>query len=134
MQHAIILFDGVCNFCNSSVNFVIRHDRRSYFRFAPLQSDIASALSVQYHFPLETMASFVLVENAQAYTKSTAALKVCRHLPFPWRLAYVFMAIPRPLRDGLYSWIARNRYRWFGRQEACMMPTPDVRSRFLQDS
>ncbi|MCW3465606.1 thiol-disulfide oxidoreductase DCC family protein [Chitinophaga nivalis] len=131
MENGIILFDGVCNFCNASINFVIRHDRQRYFRFAPLQSDTAAALAGTYHFDPTAMASFILIENGRAYTKSTAALRVARRLPWPWKLGYAGIIIPPFIRHGLYSWIARNRYRWFGRQESCMMPTPEVRSRFL---
>ncbi|NSL86565.1 thiol-disulfide oxidoreductase DCC family protein [Chitinophaga solisilvae] len=129
--HAIILFDGVCNFCNASINFVIRHDRQGYFRFAPLQSGTASSLAAQYHFPVTEMASFVLIENGKAYTKSTAALRVARRLSFPWQLLYGFMIIPPFIRDPVYTLIARNRYRWFGKRDSCMVPTAEVRNRFV---
>ncbi|PSL43337.1 putative DCC family thiol-disulfide oxidoreductase YuxK [Chitinophaga niastensis] len=131
MENGIILFDGVCNFCNSSINFVIRHDKRGLFRFAPLQSATADQLSVQYHFSVTTMESFILVQHGQVYTKSTAALRVVRWLPFPWKLGYVFIIIPPFIRNSIYSWIARNRYRWFGKKAACMIPTAEIRSRFL---
>lgn len=127
----IILFDGVCNFCNASINFVIRHDPKGYFRFGPLQSDTARQLATTHHFEVDSMESFILVENGQVYTKSTAALKVVRRLPFPWKLGYAGMILPRFVRDAVYSWIARNRYRWFGKQDSCMVPTPEVRERFL---
>jgi predicted DCC family thiol-disulfide oxidoreductase YuxK len=128
---AIILFDGVCNFCNSSVNFVIRNDKAGYFHFAPLQSARARELSEALGFSLEGMSSFILVENGRAYTKSTAALRVARRLRFPVNLLYAGIVIPAFLRDGVYNWIAHNRYRWFGRSEACMVPTPEIRSRFI---
>ncbi|MBV8251182.1 MAG: thiol-disulfide oxidoreductase DCC family protein [Chitinophaga sp.] len=130
-DNGIILFDGVCNFCNASVNFVIRHDRQGYFRFAPLQSAIAADLSQQYGFDTSAQSSFILVENGKVYTKSTAALRVAKKLNFPVRLLYIFMIVPAFIRNGVYSWIARNRYRWFGKKDACMVPTPDIRSRFM---
>ncbi|WP_212004304.1 thiol-disulfide oxidoreductase DCC family protein [Chitinophaga sp. HK235] len=128
----IILFDGVCNFCDASINFVIRHDRQGRFRFAPLQSETAAALGTSLHFDTSRLETFVLVQNGKVYTKSTAALRVARQLPFPWRGMYAFIIIPRFIRDAVYSLIARNRYRWFGKKDSCMIPTPEIRSRFLQ--
>jgi predicted DCC family thiol-disulfide oxidoreductase YuxK len=128
----IILFDGVCNLCNSSVNFVIRRDRHNRFRFASLQSDIAQQLAARLQFSVAAMESFILISDGKTYFKSTAALKVARELGFPWNLLYAFIIIPRPLRDTVYSWIARNRYRWFGRKDACMVPTPELRKKFLE--
>ncbi|RBL90753.1 thiol-disulfide oxidoreductase DCC family protein [Chitinophaga flava] len=128
----IILFDGVCNFCNASINFVIRHDRQGRFRFAPLQSETAVALGTSLHFDTSRLETFVLVQNGKVYTKSTAALRVARQLPFPWRGMYAFIIIPRFIRDAVYSLVARNRYRWFGKKDSCMIPTPEIRGRFLQ--
>ncbi|MBC9910173.1 thiol-disulfide oxidoreductase DCC family protein [Chitinophaga varians] len=128
----IILFDGVCNFCNASINFVIRHDRQGHFRFAPLQSDVAASLGAAHQIDTTVLQSFILVQNGKAYTKSTAALRVARQLPFPWKLLYGGIILPRFIRDGVYHIIARNRYRWFGRTDSCMIPTPEIRSRFLQ--
>lgn len=127
----IILFDGVCNLCNGSINFVIRHDRRGHFRFAPLQSDAAATLAATHQIDIHQMASFILVQNGKAYTKSTAALRVARQLPFPWKLLYAGIIFPRFIRDGVYNIIARNRYRWFGRKDSCMVPTPEIKERFL---
>ncbi|NLR68341.1 thiol-disulfide oxidoreductase DCC family protein [Chitinophaga varians] len=127
----IILFDGVCNLCNGSINFVIRHDRRGHFRFAPLQSDAAATLAATHQIDISQMASFILVQNGKAYTKSTAALRVARQLPFPWKLLYAGIIFPRFIRDGVYNIIARNRYRWFGRKDSCMVPTPEIKERFL---
>lgn len=128
----IILFDGVCNFCNASINFVIRHDRQGRFRFAPLQSATAASLGATHQIDTTQLESFILVQNGKAYTKSTAALRVARQLPFPWKLLYAGIILPRFIRDGVYNIIARNRYRWFGRKDSCMIPTPEIRSRFLQ--
>jgi len=127
----IILFDGVCNLCNSSVNFVIRYDKANHFRFAPLQSVAAHKLEQQYQLDLSAMSSFVLIENDQVYYRSTAALRVLRRLPLPWKLGYAFIIIPAFLRNSIYNWIARNRYRWFGKRDVCMIPTPELLAKFL---
>ncbi len=131
MEHAIILFDGVCNFCNASVNFVIRRDKHDRFRFAPLQSATGQALQEQYQLNPAALDTFILVENGRAYGKSTAALKVARGLGFPVNLAYGLMIIPRFLRDVVYSLVARNRYKWFGKKETCMVPDENVRRKFI---
>lgn len=127
----IILFDGVCNLCNSSVSFIIRHDPRGRFRFAALQSPVGQTLLALHGLPTETLNSIVLVEAGRAFTKSTAALRIARHLSAPYPLAFIFILVPPFLRNLCYDFIARNRYRWFGKQEACMMPTPELKARFL---
>jgi len=126
-----ILFDGVCNFCNGAVNFVIKRDKQGVLKFAALQSNAGVQLLQQYNLPTTDMKSFVFIENGIAHTQSTAALKVCKYLGWAWPLCYVFILVPKFVRDGLYSWIAKNRYKWFGQKNACMMPTPEVKSRFL---
>ncbi|RPD39704.1 thiol-disulfide oxidoreductase DCC family protein [Chitinophaga barathri] len=131
MEPAIILFDGVCNFCNASVNFVIRRDRRDRFRFAPLQSATGQDLQAQYQLDPTALSSFVLIDNGKAYTKSAAALRVAKQLGFPVNMLYAFIIIPRFLRDAAYDLIARNRYRWFGKKETCMVPDERVRRKFL---
>jgi predicted DCC family thiol-disulfide oxidoreductase YuxK len=125
----VLLFDGVCTLCNGFVQFVIEHDPAGRFQFAPLQSDAARRVLGVAPLP----DSFVLVEDSRLFTRSTAVLRVARRLRFPWPLAYVFVAVPRPVRDWLYDAVARNRYRWFGRREICMEPTPELQSRFLSD-
>lgn len=127
----IILFDGVCNFCNSTVNFVIKRDKKAILHFAPLQSDIGQQLLKEYHLPNDEMRSFVFIEKGKAYTQSTAALKVCKYLSSLWPLCYGFIIIPKFIRDGIYNWIAKNRYKWFGKKESCMIPNADVKKRFL---
>jgi predicted DCC family thiol-disulfide oxidoreductase YuxK len=127
----VLLFDGVCTLCNGFVRFVIERDPAGRFRFAPLQSDAAGRLLG--NAPQPRPDSLVLVEDGRVFTRSTAALRVARGLRFPWPLAYVFVAVPRPLRDWVYDAVARNRYRWFGRREVCMVPPPELRSRFLDD-
>lgn len=130
-----ILFDGVCNLCNSFVQFVIRHDPEGRFRFAALQSDAAHALLAAQGIAPATLAadpeSVVLLSGGRLYSHSTAVLRIARSLGGVWRLATVGWVLPRTWRDGLYRFVARHRYRWFGRQESCMLPTPALKARFL---
>lgn len=128
----VLLFDGVCNLCNGAVAFVIRRDPRARFRFAPLQSAAADALLASLGVARGGLPdSFVLVEDGRVHVRSTAALRVARRLRCPWPLLAVVLLVPRFLRDPVYDLIARNRYRWFGRREACMVPTAELRARFL---
>lgn len=127
----VILFDGVCNLCNSSVQFIIRHDPRSRFHFAALQSDFGQSQLELHGFSKEQLLSVVLVINGKAYDKSRAALEIARRLSGLWPLMYGFMIIPAFIRDFFYNWISRNRYRWFGRQDECMIPTPELKARFI---
>ena len=126
---AIILFDGVCNFCNGSVNFIIERDKKNYFKFAPLQSEIGQTFIEK--FDLSAIDSIILIENDEAFTHSTAALKIAKNLGGIWAWFYVFVIVPRFLRDFFYKLFAKYRYKLFGKQEACMLPTPEVRARFL---
>jgi len=128
--HAIILFDGVCNFCCSSVQFIIQRDPRGHFKFASQQSDVGKALLTFANLPL-TMDTFVVIESKAIYTRSAAALKVAAKLTQPWPLCAIFWLVPSFLRDAAYRLIARNRYRWFGQKEQCWVPTPEIRGRFL---
>ncbi len=128
---AIVLFDGVCNFCNGSVKFIIEHDRAGYFKFSPLQSEIGEKLIAKHGLDKADTDSVVVIENEKAFTHSTGALRIARKLDGIWSLMYAFRIVPRPIRDFLYKTFARYRYRLFGRQNACMMPTPEIRSRFL---
>lgn len=129
----VILFDGVCNLCNGFVQFVIPRDPRARFRFASLQSSAAAALlnGRRSRGPLPD--SVLLLQDGRLFTQSDAALRVAKGLTFPWNLAYAFVVVPRPLRDVVYAWVARNRYRWFGKRDVCMVPTPELRTRFLND-
>jgi predicted DCC family thiol-disulfide oxidoreductase YuxK len=129
--HAIILFDGVCNLCNASVTFIIERDPSDRFRFAALQSDLGRKLTSKFGIDSEKTDSIVLLEGDTAYTKSTAALRIARKLSGAWPLLYSFIIIPKPLRDWVYGYIAKNRYRWYGKQESCMIPTPALREKFL---
>ena len=130
-EKPIILFDGVCNFCNAGVNFIIRQDKENIFRFTALQSRAGQRLTEQYHLPKKDFDSFIFIENGKVYNRSTAGLKVYNKLPWYWKWTQVFSIVPKFLRDGVYDFIARNRYKWFGKKEECMIPTPDVRNRFL---
>lgn len=132
-DHPIILFDGVCNFCNSAVNFVIKRDPQSKLKFATLQSEKAHEVLSAHQLSSSDLSSFVLIEDDKIYTRSTAALRVCRELSGFWPMMYGFMIVPRFIRDGVYNWIARHRYQWFGKRETCMIPTNDIRSRFLNE-
>lgn len=131
-SHAVVLFDGVCNVCNDSVKFILARDRAGYFRFASLQSDVAKQLLAPFGLaamPLETMA---LIEDGRVYLRSSAVLGVARRLGGGWRvLSLLGGLVPRALRDVLYSFLVRHRYRWFGQSEQCLVPTPAVRERFL---
>lgn len=126
----IVLFDGVCNFCNGAVNFIIRHDDGKKFKFAPLQSEMGQALAVKYGID-ENVDSIVLIENDQAFLHSTAALRIAKTLDGILSLGYLFIIIPAVMRDWAYKLFAKFRYRLFGKKDVCMIPTPDVRERFL---
>jgi predicted DCC family thiol-disulfide oxidoreductase YuxK len=128
---SIILFDGVCNFCNSSINFVIRHDKKNHFRFATLQSETGKELLKKHHVDPSTTDSIVLIENESAYVKSTAALRITKHLNGAYPLAYTLLIIPAFIRNIVYDFIARNRYKWFGKKEVCMVPSEEVKSKFI---
>ena len=130
-EKSIVLFDGVCNFCNGSVNYIIEHDSKDYFRFAPLQTEIAEKLLAQHNIDQEQTDSVILVENGRAYTYSTAALKISRHLKGLRSWIYGFIIVPKFIRDYFYKLFAKNRYRLFGKQEQCMIPTPEIRRKFL---
>jgi predicted DCC family thiol-disulfide oxidoreductase YuxK len=127
----VLLFDGVCNLCSQAVQFVIQHDAKGEVKFAALQSEQGQMLLRKHGLPSEMLNSLVLVENDATYTESTGALRLARYFGGIWRFLYVFIIVPKPLRDVVYRWVGKNRYRWFGKQEACMLPTPALRARFL---
>lgn len=130
MSNGLVLFDGVCNLCNGAVRFILKRDRAGYFSFASLQS-AAAGRALAEHGLAPALNSIVLIEGGRLYQSSDAVLRIARRLGAPWSWAYAAVVVPRPLRDWLYRIIARNRYRWFGRREACMLPTPELRGRFL---
>lgn len=127
----VILFDGICNLCNKSVQYVIRHDPGSVFKFASLQSETGRNLLNQYALSANDLNSFILIMNGKAYTRSTAALKVAGYLHGPARILYGFIIVPAFIRNAVYNTIARNRYKWFGKKESCMIPSPTLEARFL---
>jgi predicted DCC family thiol-disulfide oxidoreductase YuxK len=126
-----VLFDGVCKFCNASVNFIIDRDRRGRVRFAALQSATGQELLRRFRLPTTGLDSLVLVEAGRCYTRSTAALRISRWLDGFWPVLSALILLPPVLRDGAYDLLARNRYRWFGKLDACRLPTPELRQRFL---
>jgi predicted DCC family thiol-disulfide oxidoreductase YuxK len=128
---ALILFDGVCNLCAGAVRFIIKRDPHGVFRFASLQSELGQRQLAEHGIDPSRTDSFVLIEGGIAYTESTAALRVARRLHRAWPVCYAGIVLPRALRDPLYRFIARHRYRWFGKQETCMIPTPELRARFV---
>lgn len=130
-KHSIILFDGVCNLCNSSVQFVIKHDKQKQFVFASLQSDAGQNLLKQYQLPTQNFNSFILIQNEKVFIKSTAALMVAKQLSGLTKLLYGFIIVPAFIRNAVYNFIAKNRYKWFGKKDSCMIPTPDLKARFL---
>ena len=131
-NHPVLLFDGICNLCNGAVQFIIRRDPESFFRFASLQSDAGKQLLEQYPEAPRDISTIVLLEKGRLYTKSDAALRAARYLSGAWPALYSFILLPRPIRNTIYDWIARNRYRWFGKKDQCMIPTPEMRGRFLE--
>jgi predicted DCC family thiol-disulfide oxidoreductase YuxK len=130
IPNAIVLFDGICNFCNSSVQFIINRDPKAYFRFASMQGETGQKILRDQQLP-DYMGSFVLIENGRTYIRSTAALRICKHLNGIWKIGILFLAIPSPVRDIIYNFIAHNRYKWFGKSDSCMIPSPEERNRFL---
>jgi predicted DCC family thiol-disulfide oxidoreductase YuxK len=127
----VILFDGVCNLCNTAVQFVIERDPTAIFRFAALQSDFGQAILAKNAVNTEGGDTMILVENGQVYDRSTAALRVAKRLSGGIQLLSIFLIVPKPIRDFFYKIIARNRYRWFGKQETCWLPTKELKARFL---
>jgi predicted DCC family thiol-disulfide oxidoreductase YuxK len=131
MEHPILLFDGVCNLCNGFVQTVIKIDRKAQFKFAALQSDMGIALLEQHQLPTQHLNTVVLLYRGKYYTHSDVALEIAYILGGIWTVFYIAKAIPKPIRDAVYNWIAKNRYRWFGKQETCWLPTPELKQRFL---
>ena len=131
----IILFDGVCNLCSGVVRFVIARDPHARFRFAALQSDAARRACTEVGATPPAAVdpdTIIVIVNGRALERSDAALAIASRLPFPWPMFGVFRILPRALRDWLYRFVAKNRYRWFGKSDTCMMPTPELRARFLE--
>lgn len=131
MGYSVILFDGVCNLCNAAVDFVIERDPAGRFRFAALQSDAGRRLQRDYGLGSIDAKSVLLIDSGRVFARSTAALRIASRLGPPWSLMTVFLLVPVPVRDWLYGFVARRRYRWFGRRSTCRLPSPDELARFL---
>jgi predicted DCC family thiol-disulfide oxidoreductase YuxK len=128
----VILFDGVCNLCNASVQTILRHDHRGQFRFASLQSPVGRTLLHEHGLKRSPLGSVVLLEHARAYTRSRALARIARRIEVFAPAGYLLAALPPAFTDLVYDWIARNRYRWFGQRAQCTVPTPELRDRFLE--
>lgn len=128
----IVIFDGVCNLCEFSVNFIFEHDTAGNFFFTPAQSPLGASLLRHFGINTSCLDTVVLVRGERAYTRSTAAIEIASILDMPWNLLAVFKAVPEPLRDMLYDLIAQNRYQLFGKKEECMLPSEELRRRFLE--
>ncbi len=127
----IIFFDGICNLCNRTVQFVIKHDPNEKFLFASFHSDSGRNVAAMFGIDIDKADSFVLISEGKKYFKSTAALMVISELSGPIKILSLFKLLPEPLRNRLYDWVARNRYKWFGKKERCMIPTKKQQKRFL---
>lgn len=127
----IILFDGICNLCNGAVTFIVQRDKHDHFRYAALQSEIGRTLTDKHGINTSKKESIILIEDNRCYTKSSAALRIARHLSGGYPLLYGCIILPTFIRDRLYDVIARNRYKWFGKRESCMIPTPELKAKFL---
>lgn len=130
-KHPILLFDGVCNLCNHSVQLVIKNDTKNIFKFAPLQNPKVICFLEEQNQDLNNLNTIVLITSKKIYTKSSAALTVAKHLKGLYPLLYVFYIIPKPIRDIFYDFIAKNRYKWYGKKDHCMIPSPELKNKFL---
>jgi len=130
-DHALVLFDGICNFCSGSVLFIIRRDPKGYFRFAALQTESGIMLMKKHNINLTKTDSIILIENNKVYYRSSAALRIARKLKGGWKLFYAAMIIPPFIRNFFYDLVARNRYRWFGKRDHCFVPDQNVKGRFI---
>lgn len=126
----VLLFDGVCNYCNRMVNFAIRNDKKGKIKFAPLQSATGQLLRNKFNVPV-TADTIILIDKNKAFTYGRAAIRVTKYLDWPAKMLYVFIIVPRFISQPFYKWIARNRYKWFGKRESCMIPSPEIKERFL---
>lgn len=130
INHPLVLFDGVCNYCNAMVNFAIRNDKDAKLRFGMLQSETGIKLKLKYNIS-EDVDSLIFIDNGKAFVYADAALRICKYLDWPAKALFIFIIIPSFISNPVYRWIAHNRYKWFGKKETCMIPSPDVRKRFI---
>lgn len=132
MPTHIIIFDGVCNLCNGFVQFIIRHDKKEQFQFASLQSAFGQSFLKENKLAAENFDTIIVIKNKTILTHSSAVMEVIKNLSGGWKLFYAFIIIPKPLRDMGYRWLAKNRYRWFGKRETCMLPNEVLKKRFIE--
>jgi predicted DCC family thiol-disulfide oxidoreductase YuxK len=128
----VVVFDGVCNYCNTMINFLLRQDKKKIFLFATLQSVFGQKVLRENHLPGDAFESFILIDKGKLYQKSAAGLRVYNKLPWYWKWTQLLWVFPEFLRDWIYDIIAQNRYRWFGKRTECMTPTPGLKERFLE--
>jgi predicted DCC family thiol-disulfide oxidoreductase YuxK len=132
MKTYIVLFDGICNLCNSTVQFIIKRDKNNVFKFSSLQSEFGQNFLKERNLSSTSFNSIILYEPGVAYyTKSTAVLKIAQNLSFPYNILSIFLLIPSPIRDSIYSLLSKNRYHLFGKQNSCMIPTPENKKKFI---
>jgi len=131
-SNPIVLFDGVCNLCSTSVKFLLAYNRKENLRFASLQSNFAKELLTQRKVPASDTGTVIFIENQQVYTKSSAVFETIKHLIYPWKAMYYFKYIPSSITDWIYSRIAQNRYNWFGRKDKCIIPKSEWKHRFFE--
>lgn len=130
-EKPVVLFDGVCNLCNRSVQFIIKRDKKKRFLFASLQGKTGQEILRQFNLPANDFNSFLILEKNKIYTRSTGALRMLKLLGGGWKLLYGLIIVPKFIRNAVYNWIARNRYNWYGKREECMVPAPELKERFL---
>ena len=130
MDNPVVLFDGVCNFCNGMVNFAIRNDKKAKLKFAALQSDAGTRLKAQYQIPA-SIDTVILIDNGKVYTYAKAAIRISKYLDWPAKILYGFIIIPSFISQPFYKWVASKRYKWFGKKDSCIIPSEKVRERFL---
>ena len=128
----IVLFDGVCNLCSSSVQFILKRDKKNQFLFGSLQGESGQAYLQQFNLPADVFNSFMLVEGDQLYSRSSGALRILKYLGGVWPLLYAFIIVPKFIRDAVYDLIAKNRYKWFGKKDECWVPTAALKAKFLK--
>lgn len=131
-EEPVLLFDGVCNLCDGSVQFILRHEKNSDLKFAAIQSEAGQKLLSQKGIDPGQIDSVILIKGGKVYTESDAVLNVTKFLRFPYGLCNVLLVVPKPVRNFFYKKVASNRYRWFGKRDSCMMPTPSLKNRFLK--
>ena len=130
-ESPVVLFDGICNYCNAMVNFAIQNDKKALLKFAPLQSKAGRTLKEKYRVN-SAIDSIILIDQGKVYTHSDAAIRITKYLRWPSKALYAFILVPKFIRQPVYKWVAKNRYKWFGKKENCMVPSPEVKARFLQ--